>query len=281
MRSIWTGKISFDYSNEAVAIAVDVPVSLYKARDSHDISFRQIAPDGFPISQKRVDSAGNEVAWADLRKGYEVDEDVFLIVPDEALDGLMPEASKTITITDFVDAVDPVYFENTYLVGVDKKADKITAPARYAEMCALVGDRIAMGSFVYRQRQHTIALRQNDGHLYLSTLYYEDEVRESPTIPAADVSDNRIALFDRIGAALVAPLDMTKYHDNYADSVQALLTTLAAGGEYVAPVAAEKATPVGVDDEALLAFANALEAAQGLSAVKTGIPGEKKEKVTA
>lgn len=281
MRSIWTGKISFDYSNEAVAIAVDAPVSLYKARESHDISFRQIAPDGFPISQKRVDSAGNEVAWGDIRKGYEVDEDVFLLVPEEALENLMPEASKTITLTDFVDSVDPIYFENTYFVGVDKKADKTTAPARYAEMCALIGDRIAVGSFVYRQRQHTIALRQQDGHLYLSTLYYEDEVRESPSIPAVDVSTNRIALFDRIGAALVAPLDMSKYHDHYTDAVQSLISTLAAGGEYVAPVAAEKAAPVSVDDEALMAFADALEAAQNHSAVKTGIPGEKKEKAKA
>lgn len=273
MRSIWTGKISFDFASDAVAVAVDAPVSLYKARESHDISFRQIGPDGLPISQKRVDSTGNEVAWGDIRKGYEISEDAFVHVPDEALEGLMPEASKTITLTDFVSEIDPIYYENTYFVGVDKKADKNTAPARYAEMCALVGNRIAIGSFVYRQRQHTIALRHVDGNLYLSTLYYEDEVREAPTVPAVDVSDNRLALFDRIGTALVGTLDMSKYRDSYSESVKALCETLAAGGEYVAPVVAQTADAVASDEDALLALAEALEGAQGHSAVKTGIPG--------
>ena len=54
MRSIWTGTISFDYENDDMAIAVDAPVSLYKARESHDISFRQIAPNGFPIAQRLI-----------------------------------------------------------------------------------------------------------------------------------------------------------------------------------------------------------------------------------
>lgn len=269
MRSIWTGKITFDYCEGTIALGLDVPVSLYKARESHDISFRQIAPNGYPIAQKRVDSDGNEVVWADIRKGYEVDEGVFVHVPDEALDALMPKASKTITITDFVESVDPIYYENTYFVGIDKKAaDEETTPKRYAEMCALVGDRIAVGTFVYRQRQHTVALRQRDGRLYLSTLYYEDEVRESPSVPEAVVPEVRAALLNRIGTALVGALDMSKYRDTYTNEVQALVATLAAGQEYVAPVAPEAAPAGMLDDEALLAMADALEKAQGHAAVK-------------
>lgn len=271
MRSLWTGTISFGYENNDVAISVDAPVNIYNARESHDISFRQMAPNGLPIAQRRVDSDGNNVEWEDLRKGYEVDKDLFIHVPDDAIDSLMPEACKTITLTDFVDRIDPIWFEDTYFVSVDKKAKAgKEAPARYAEICALVGDRIAVGSFVYRQRQHTVALRQRDGVLLLSTLYYEDEVRECPAIPVATVPGKRLATFDRIGALLTGSLNMTKYNDSFTDSVRSLLDTLIASGAFIAPIAPTATAADTIDDEALERMAAVLEdKLSDLSAIKT------------
>src|SRR5919112_1584004 len=65
MRAIWKGAVSFGL--------VSVPVKLYAATESHDVSFRQVhAKDGGRIKYQRVCSLdGEEVAYADIAKGYE------------------------------------------------------------------------------------------------------------------------------------------------------------------------------------------------------------------
>ena len=56
MRAIWKGAVSFGL--------VSVPVKLYSATESHDVSFRQVhAKDGGRIKYQRVCSIdGEEVA---------------------------------------------------------------------------------------------------------------------------------------------------------------------------------------------------------------------------
>ena len=67
MRAIWKGAVSFGL--------VSVPVKLYAATESHDVSFRQVhAKDGGRIKYQRVCSIdGEEVAYADIAKGYETE----------------------------------------------------------------------------------------------------------------------------------------------------------------------------------------------------------------
>src|SRR5919112_1417384 len=64
MRAIWKGAVSFGL--------VSVPVKLYAATESHDVSFRQVhAKDGGRIKYQRVCSLdGEEVAYADSAKPY-------------------------------------------------------------------------------------------------------------------------------------------------------------------------------------------------------------------
>src|ERR671928_1466257 len=109
-RSIWTGAISFGL--------VTVPVKLYSAVNRKTVRFHQLnGKTGARIQQKRVDpSTGEEVAYEDIVKGYELTRDSYVVVTPEELEALDPERTRTIDIEDFVDQaeIDPIYYDHPY-----------------------------------------------------------------------------------------------------------------------------------------------------------------------
>ena len=87
-RAIWKGAVSFGL--------VSVPVKLYAATESHDISFRQVhAKDGGRIRYQRVCSIdGEEVEYADIAKGYETEDGEMVILTDEDFAELPASSSR-------------------------------------------------------------------------------------------------------------------------------------------------------------------------------------------
>ena len=87
MRAIWKGAVSFGL--------VSVPVKLYAATESHDVSFRQVhATDGGRIKYQRVCAIdGEEVDYADIAKGYETEDGEMVILTDDDMAAL-PSASS-------------------------------------------------------------------------------------------------------------------------------------------------------------------------------------------
>src|SRR5215210_7488269 len=119
-RSMWSGAISFGL--------VNVPVKLYSAVSRKTVRFNQLnAKTGNRIQQKRVDpETGEEVAFEDLVKGFELARDRYVVLTPEELDALDPERTRTIDIEDFVDLddIDPVYYDHPYYLVPDKGAAK-------------------------------------------------------------------------------------------------------------------------------------------------------------
>jgi DNA end-binding protein Ku len=109
MRAIWKGAVSFGL--------VSVPVKLYSATESHDVSFRQVhAKDGGRIKYQRVCSIdGEEVAYADIAKGYETEDGEMVILSDDDLAELPSTSSREIAVEKFVpsDQIDPMLFEKS------------------------------------------------------------------------------------------------------------------------------------------------------------------------
>src|SRR3982075_2738012 len=106
-RSIWTGAISFGL--------VTVPVKLYSAVNRKTVRFHQLSgKSGVRIAQKRVDpSTGDEVAYDDIVKGFELTPDRYVVVEPGELEALDPKKTKAIEIEDFValDEIDPIYYD--------------------------------------------------------------------------------------------------------------------------------------------------------------------------
>ena len=104
MRAIWSGEIAFGL--------VNVPVKLYSATKSHDVSFHQVHDDdnGRIRYERHCEVCGREVEYEDIAKAYETEDGKTVVLTDEDLASLPSRSSKEITVERFVpvDQIDPI-----------------------------------------------------------------------------------------------------------------------------------------------------------------------------
>src|SRR3954466_8389412 len=169
MRAIWKGAVSFGL--------VSVPVKLYSATESHDISFRQVhAKDGGRMKYQRVWSVdGEEVAYADIAKGFETDDGEMVILDDEDLAQLPANSSREISVEKFVpsDQIDPLLLEKSYYLEPEKSGAKPYALLRQAVVDA---GRMAGVTVALRNRTPLAVLRVRGDVIVLQTMMWPREV---------------------------------------------------------------------------------------------------------
>src|ERR1700761_492219 len=119
-RSIWKGSVGFGL--------VTIPVKLYGATEEKDVSFHQVRrSDGSRIRYKRVAEAdGEEVAYADIAKGYQLPDGGVVVLTDDDFADLPLASSKVVDVLQFVptDQIDPIYFAKSYYLEPEKSAIK-------------------------------------------------------------------------------------------------------------------------------------------------------------
>ncbi|HEV2766248.1 MAG TPA: Ku protein [Acidimicrobiales bacterium] len=251
-RAIWSGSISFGL--------VNIPVKLYNAVARKSVSFHQIdARTGARVKMRRVSAAdGTEVPYEQIVKGYELSPEHYVLVDPAELEGLDPEASRTVDIEEFIDLsdIDPVFFDTPYYVAPVKAAEK---PYALLVRAMEEQDKVAIARFVLRTKQYLAALRPKDGKLLLSTMVYADELvppEEIPELASLDgvpVSDKELAMAKQLVASLSSEFHPERFRDEYRERVLELLERKAEGEPLV--VAAAPA-----DDGAVVDLMAALEA---------------------
>jgi DNA end-binding protein Ku len=238
-RAIWSGSISFGLLN--------VPVKLYSAVSRKNVSFRELREsDGSRIRHKRVAEAdGEEVAYEDIVKGYEISPEQYVIVTRDELEEIDPKKTRAIEIQDFVDLddIDPIYFDHPYYLGPDKGAEKA-----YALLVKAMGDakKVAVARFVLRNREHLAAIRPADRVLTMATMRFADEV-VAPDELGEDVvpEDGRkvdkreVEMAKQLIDSLTSDFDPDKYRDEYREELLALIDRKAQGKAVVEPVSEE------------------------------------------
>lgn len=244
-RAIWSGAISFGL--------VNVPVKLTTAIAKKDVHFHQLhATDGARIEQRRVCTAdGEEVAWAELAKGYEVAPGQHVVIRADELETLDPEATRTIDIVDFVDGerIDPVYYQHAYYLVPDKP----TSAKPYAllhEAMQRTG-KVAIARFVMRTKEYLAAIRPRDGALVLSTMLFADEVVEVDAVDGLPegiaVDDRELEMAEQLVEQLSTDFEPDRYEDHYRQRVLELIEAKAKG-EVVVTQPEPEAEPTGVVD---------------------------------
>ena len=244
-RSIWTGAISFGL--------VTVPVKMYSAVSRKTVRFHQLnGKTGVRIQQKRVDpSTGDEVAYEDIVKGYELTPDRYVLIEPGELEALDPKKTKSIEIEDFValDEIDPIYFDHPYYLAPGPGGAK---PYRLLLEAMRETGRVAIATVVIRSKQQLVAVRPiGDDVLGMATMVFPDEVIDPSTIdeiPSADdvkVNERELAIAEQLVESLAADFDPDKYRDSYREEVLALVERKAAGEQIaVQPEADEEDVPV-------------------------------------
>ena len=119
-RSISTASLTFGL--------VSIPVRLFPATSSKSVSFHLLHAKDMSRIQQKIYCPKEEkiIDRSELVRGYEIEKDRYVTFTEEELKKLEAQADRAVEITEFIPAteVDPVYFENSYLLGCEPTSAK-------------------------------------------------------------------------------------------------------------------------------------------------------------
>lgn len=267
MRAIWKGAVSFGL--------VSVPVKLYAATESHDVSFRQVhASDGGRIRYQRVCSVdGEEVPYSEIAKGFETEDGEMVVLDEDDLESLPSTSSREIAVEKFVpsDQIDPMLFEKSYYLEPEKSGAKPYALLRQALVEA---DRMAVVTVALRQRTSIAVLRVRDDVIVLQTMMWPDEVRTPDfSVEPGDVKDSETKMATMLVETLAGDFDAAEFEDDYAGAVKAMVKAKIEGGEIKRTPTSTKSSGEVVD--LLAALQRSVEAAKSSRGEDTAAEQEK------
>jgi DNA end-binding protein Ku len=184
------------------------------------------AETGTPLDHRRpVDI---EVPFDALARGYEVEPGTMVALTPDELRAARPTPSRTIEIEDFVqlDAIDPVYFEKSYVVVPQTGG---TADRPYALLLRTLEEagRVGIGRFVLRTRPHLVAVRPRAGAIGLETLFFSDEVRDpSHMVDGLDtgsLGERELKMARQLVDMLSTDWEPARYADTYREELRSLI----------------------------------------------------------
>jgi DNA end-binding protein Ku len=231
MRSIWKGAISFGL--------VSIPVKLFSATEERSVSFHQVhREDGGRVKYKRICSIdGEEVAYSDIAKGYELPSGEVVVLTDEDFDDLPLSTSRSIDVLQFVplEQVDPMYFAKSYYLEPDGAGAK---PYVLLRQALEDSGRVALVKLALRQRESLAALRVRDGVFVLEMMLWPDEIR-TPDFgfldEDIDVRSQELSMASSLIETLSGDFDPTEYADDYREALEKLIEAKVEGREVVQP----------------------------------------------
>ncbi len=243
MRAIWKGYISFGL--------VTIPVGIGLAQQRREVSFRNLSRESMvPVKQKRWDPVRDvEIGPDEMIKGYEVAKGRYVTVEEDELARFSAKQEKTIEILEFVDLadIDPVYFERTYWVEPQERAER---PYALLLQAMQRSGRGAIGRFVLSTKEHLVFVRAMDGALVIETLYYPEDIRIGEQreiqerIAGVEVKPEELAIADQLIDALTHEFDASKYRNETRRALVEFLEAKADGQTPVIPEDLGEPAPV-------------------------------------
>jgi DNA end-binding protein Ku len=241
---MWKGVISFGM--------VSIPIRLYVATESHSASFRQLCGEHLsPIKYKRwCEKGDHEVTYSEIKKGYELGRDRYVVIEDSDLENLPLPTSRAIEIEEFVPegGIEPgLYFKSAYYVEPEDAGRK---PYHLLRQALDETSMLAVAKIAFRDREHLCALQPADGMILMNTLHWPDEIRSADGLRGLESDDVKIS--DRelmMAKSLVESLaeeqfDPARYHDDYHEALMRVVEAKASGQAVVEAPEAEAETKV-------------------------------------
>jgi DNA end-binding protein Ku len=271
-RSIWRGSISFGL--------VNIPIKLYTTTDkNNEFSFNQLDKEGHRIQYKKwCPIEEREIPYSEIKKGYEVSKDNYVLIEKEDLDKIKAITTKTIDIKEFIDAkgFDPILIEKSYYVAPDVgndnrrnsaskgRANNSISSKAYILFVNTIKEtnKIAIGKVVLKDKEHLVALRSYQKGLIMHQLMYQEEIKpidEIDEMPGSETSAKSPPIDKReieLGKTLVDNLtskefDVSQYSDDYTKQLEDLISAKSSGKVYTTE---ERVDENGVGDNLLEAL---------------------------
>jgi DNA end-binding protein Ku len=223
-RAMWKGKLKIG--------ATRVPVDLYSAVVDKTVHFHILEEKTKErVKQHMVDpSTGEEVAADDIQKGYEIEPGTFVILTEEELESLEPEASREIEITHFVPStrIEPEWYERPYYLGPDGDAKAYFALAEALNNQQKEG----VARWVMRKKQYVGALRAEGNYLLLVTMRHAEEVVSTEDLPSPggrDLDQKEVKMATQLVEELAGEFDPSDFKDEYRERVMQFIEKKAKG----------------------------------------------------
>ncbi|SFF07847.1 DNA end-binding protein Ku [Sulfitobacter brevis] len=220
-RAVWTGQIRLSL--------VSIPVEIHSAtKTGARVSFRQIhGPSGKRVRYEKSVPGIGPVKAEDILKGYELENDEYLLLEKDEVDAIKLETKKTLELVQFVGLTEipPLYYDRPYyVVPTDDLAEDAYRVVRDALRQA---NKVGLGQLTMRGREHLCALRPCGDGILLETLHYADEIKEADPLfsqieddPAdADLLEVATQLIDR----KTGKFDAAAFTDHYDAALRDLI----------------------------------------------------------
>ena len=218
-RPYWTGYLKLSL--------VTIGVRLYTATSERErVRFNQIhEPSGERVRQQLVVPGIGPVERDDIVKGYEYEKGRYVTVDPEDLKRLRLETTDTIDIVEFVDDVEPIYFDAPYYLVPDGSVAE--EGYRVIREALRQSGKIAVGQVVINGQERIIAIRPLGNGMLGNALRYEDEIRKPEdffgAIAADGADEDQLAIMDQIIARKTRNFDAGKFVDHYQAAVRQLI----------------------------------------------------------
>lgn len=223
-RAIWKGSLKVD--------STKVPVKLYAAVQDQTVRFHVLEEKSKTrVKQHMVEpDSGKEIPAEEIKKGFEVEPGTFVILEEEELEKLEPEASREIEISQFLPPkeIPPEYYERPYYLGPD--GDQ-TAYFAFAEALRKK-EREGIAHWVMRKQTYVGAIRAENDHLVLFTLRNAEEVLSAKDLPrpAGRAPDKKeLNMAKQLVDLLKGEFDPKDYKNEYRERVMEFVEKKAKG----------------------------------------------------
>jgi len=259
MHTLWKGSISFGL--------VNIPVKMHAATEAKELQFHYLhEPCRSRIRYiKKCPHCGAEVSSEEVVKGYEYEQERYVVLTDEELAEFAAPASRSIDILDFINLqeIDPIYYQKSYYLSPEETAHKA-----YRLLCVAMAEtgRVALARFTLRSKQHLACLRVFEQGLVMETMFYPEEIRHMDAVwQRVEPTAVELTMARQLIDNLVRPFDPSAYRDEARERLAALIESKVAGENYRIEVVPQQGK--------VLDLMEALRASIALTEKEKGQPG--------
>ncbi len=231
-RAYWKGHLRLSL--------VSIAVEIYNAIDTGtDITFRQIhKPSGKRINYTKTVKGVGEVQNADIVKGFEIDDNTYVVLEPDEIDAIKLESKKTIELAQFVDVseIDSRYFERPYFV---LPADDLSAEGYVVIRTALErAGKVGLGQVTIAGREYLVAIAPLGKGLVMNMLRYGNELRDMDEyfdkVPDLKPEKELVDLATQLIKSKSAAFDPGRYKNHYEVALRALIEKKRRGQKIIA-----------------------------------------------
>lgn len=217
---------------------VQIAVQIHSAVEPSGSGLNQIhKPSGKRVNYTKTVPGVGPVEEADIVKGYQVSEDVYVVLEPEELEAVRLESKKTLDLQEFVavEEIDPRYFEAPYYLLPE---DEMQNEGYRVIQAALAKMRkLGLGQITMSGREYLVAVGALDQGLAMYILRYANEVRPADAyfggIPDMKVNPELVDLATRLIAEGTTEFNPEQFRNTYEVRLNELVQQKAKGRKVV------------------------------------------------